>query len=364
MRQLGISVYPEHASLEENKRYIETAAKYGFKRIFTCLLSVEGDKETIIREFKDMITCAKENGMEVICDVVPGIFKELGISYDDLSFFTEMGVDGFRLDEGFDGNTEALMTFNPQGLMVELNVSTATGYLENIMSFKPDTDYLIGCHNFYPKKRTGLSWEHFTKSSKMYKEHGIRVAAFVGSQEEGTFGPWPVSEGLCTVEAHRNLPIDVQAKDLFYSGLVDDVIVANCFASDEELKKLGELHKGLVTLDVELEVEITEVERKIAFEELHFFRGDRGEYTVRSTMTRVKFAKESVPVRNTRAIKRGDVLIENDGYKRYKGELHIALQDYENEGNTNVIGRVTESNMRFLDGIEAWQKFRLKELKK
>jgi hypothetical protein len=29
MRKLGISVYPEHASLEENKKYIELAAKYG-----------------------------------------------------------------------------------------------------------------------------------------------------------------------------------------------------------------------------------------------------------------------------------------------------------------------------------------------
>ena len=51
MRKLGISVYPEHASLEENKKYIELAAKYGFSRIFTCLLSVEGDKEKIINDF-------------------------------------------------------------------------------------------------------------------------------------------------------------------------------------------------------------------------------------------------------------------------------------------------------------------------
>ena len=60
MRKLGISVYPEHASLEENKKYIELAAKYGFSRIFTCLLSVEGDKEKIINDFKEMISFAKQ----------------------------------------------------------------------------------------------------------------------------------------------------------------------------------------------------------------------------------------------------------------------------------------------------------------
>jgi len=358
MRKLGISVYPEHASLEDNKKYIETAAKYGFSRIFTCLLSAEGDKEVIVKEFQDMIGHAKKFGFEVIADVAPHIFKEFGISYDDLSFFKRMGVDGFRLDEGFDGNTEALMTFNPEGLMVELNVSVATGYLDNIISFHPDMHNILGCHNFYPKKRTGLSREHFEKASKMYKKHGIRVAAFVNS-EAATFGPWEVAEGICTLEEHRNLDIVSQAKDLFYSNLVDDVIIANCFASEEEMKALGELNKGLVTLDVELEVEITEAERKIAFEELHFFRGDRGEYTVRSTMPRVKYKNEVIPAKNTRDIKKGDVLVENSNYTRYKGELHIALIDYPNEGNTNIIGRISESNMKFINQIQAWQKFRL-----
>lgn len=30
MRKLGISIYPEKASVEENKKYIELASKYGF----------------------------------------------------------------------------------------------------------------------------------------------------------------------------------------------------------------------------------------------------------------------------------------------------------------------------------------------
>lgn len=361
MRKLGISVYPEHACLEDNKKYIEMAAKYGFSRIFTCLLSAEGDKKKIIDDFKAMIHHAKKYGFEIIVDVAPHIFKEFGISYDNLSFFKELGVDGFRLDEGFDGNTEALMTFNPQDLMIELNVSVATGYLDNIISFHPDMHKLLGCHNFYPKKRSGLSREHFIKSSKIYKKNGIRVAAFVSSPL-ATFGPWELSEGLCTLEEHRSLDIVVQAKDLFYSNLVDDVIIANCFAHENELKALGELNKGVITLDVELFGEISNIEKQIAFDELHFFRGDRGDYTIRSTMPRIKYKSSDIVPQNIENIKRGDVLIENSNYSRYKGELHIALTDFENDGNSNIIGKVSESNLRFLDEIKAWQKFRLKNI--
>ena len=56
MRKLGISVYPEHASLEDNKKYIKLAAKYGFIKIFTYILSMKDDKEKIKQDFKDMNT--------------------------------------------------------------------------------------------------------------------------------------------------------------------------------------------------------------------------------------------------------------------------------------------------------------------
>jgi hypothetical protein len=360
MRRLGISVYPEHAGLEENKNYITKASKYGFDRIFTCLLSVKGNKSEIVKEFKEIITHAKNHNFEVIVDVAPCVFRDLDISYNNLSFFEEMGVDGLRLDEGFTGAEEAMMTYNKENLMIELNVSQPNKYLENILSYCADTHNILGCHNFYPKKRSGLSRKLFLETSKSYKKHGIRVSAFVNSKN-ATFGPWPVSEGLCTLEEHRYVEdITVQARDLWNTNLVDDVIIANCFASEEELEALGRLRRGLLTLDIELEVELSETEAKILYNEMHFYRGDASEYTVRSTMPRVKYAKEEIAPKNTRIIKRGDVIIENSNYARYKGELHIALKDYENEGNSNVIGRVREDNIIFIDQIKSWQKFKFK----
>ena len=358
MGRLGISLYPEHSTLDRDLEYIRTAAQCGFKRIFSCLLSVEGKtKEEIKSEFITLIDCAHENGMEFIFDVAPCVFDRLGITYDDLSFFTDVHADGFRLDEGFDGLKEALMSCNKENLKVEVNASFGNKYLANIMSHHPDTDHLISCHNFYPQRYTGLSLEHFNKCNEEIKAYNLNIAAFVSSQTENTFGPWPVNEGLCTLEMHRDLPMDVQARHLFAMGNVDDVIVANCYASKEELETLSQLRPGILTFKIEFEKELQESERKIIYEHAHYVRGDMSEYMARSTMPRVTYKDESVVPENTRDLKRGDVIVINDEYARYKGELHIVLKDMPNDGRKNVVGHIPENERMLLDYIEPWRPF-------
>ncbi len=357
-RSLGISVYPEQAPVEAFVDYIERAHSYGFTRVFTCLISVS-DGERGFEDFKTISKTASDLGMMVIADVSPEVFDTLGIAYKDLAFFKEMGLSGIRLDLGFSGNEESFMTFNDQGLMVEINMSNGTKYLENILSYKPNVSRLIGCHNFYPHRYTGLSEAHFLKCSRQFKEQGIRTAAFVNSAS-ATFGPWPVSEGLCTLESHRTLPIETQAKALFGTDLIDDVIIANAFASDEELKALGSLNRYMLELDVSLLADIPETMRKIVLEEPHFNRGDVSEYMIRSTQSRVKYKGTHFEAFNTPQIKRGDILIESSLYARYAGELQIALRDMENSGRTNVVGRVADHELDLLDRIEPWQKFRMK----
>lgn len=51
MHRLGISLYPEHSTPEKDLAYMQLAAKYGFSRIFTCLLSVEKGAEETVAEF-------------------------------------------------------------------------------------------------------------------------------------------------------------------------------------------------------------------------------------------------------------------------------------------------------------------------
>jgi hypothetical protein len=178
---LGISVYPEKAKKQDIIEYINLAAKYGFKRVFTCLLSVEGTREDVKNDFYEIITTATKQGMEVVLDIAPSVFSKLDISYDDLSFFKELGATGIRLDEGFDGLKESTMTFNDLDLDIEINMSSGTKYVDNILSYAPNKSKLIGCHNFYPMEYSGLSLETFTNTSQQYRDLHIRSAAFVNS---------------------------------------------------------------------------------------------------------------------------------------------------------------------------------------
>lgn len=358
MIKLGISIYPMHNSVNEIKKYIDLAAKYNFKRVFTCLLSVEGEKERIVKEFKEIIEHANKYNMEVIADISPRVFKELGISYEDLSFFKEIGVYGIRLDEGFTGLEESIMSFNKEGLKIELNMSSGTKYVDNIISYKPNINNILGCHNFYPHRYTGLSYEHFIKTSEQFKKLGIVTAAFISSSS-AQYGPWPVSEGLCTLEMHRELPIVAQAKHLLATNLIDDIIIANSFASEEELKKLSEIDQNCLTFNCELNEMISEIERKIVIDEFHFNRGDVSDYVIRSTQSRVKYKDHDFKVFNTPDIKRGDIIIESSLYGHYAGELQIAKRDMKNSGKSNVVGKISQDEMFLLDYLESWQKFKL-----
>lgn len=359
MARLGISIYPEHSTPEKDKAYITLASKYGIKRVFTCLLSVEGKtKDEILQEFRDVIDHAHQCGMEVVLDVAPFVFDKLGVSYNDLSFFKEMHADGIRLDEGFDGLKEALMSNNPENLKIEINASFGNKYIDNIVSHYPNMENIITCFNFYPQRYSGLSFEHFEMCAKSIKDMNLIVAAFISSQNDNTYGPWPVNEGLCTLEEHRDLPIDVQARHLFATGLIDDVLIANTYASEEELEALSRVNPGKLTFKIDYETEVSPMEEKIIYEHPHFVRGDMSAYMARSTMPRVTYANESVPPKNnTRDLKRGDVIIINDEYTRYKGELHIVLKDMPNDGRKNIIGRIPDNEIILLDYIKPWRAF-------
>lgn len=364
MRKLGISIYPEKASFEELRTYIETAADHGFTRIFSCLLSAEEEKEEIIKTFSQINNFAHEKGFEVIVDVSPRIFDKLDISYDDLGFFKEIGGDGLRLDLGFTGSEEALMTFNEYDLSIEINMSNNVHTIDTIMDYQPNQYNLLACHNFYPHRYTGLGLDFFKACTERFSQYGLRTAAFITSQNDNTYGPWPVTDGLPTLEMHRDLPLDVQLKHYIALNLVDDIIISNCFPTDEEMATLKGLDPHVVTFDVEPIEEIPEVETKILFDMLHFNRGDVSENVIRSTQSRVKYKGHEFKIFHTPdEIKKGDVIIESSEYGHYAGEMQIALTDMKNSGKSNVVGHIREEERFILDALKPWQKFRLRKAK-
>ncbi len=145
--------------------------------------------------------------------------------------------------------------------------------------------------------------------------------------------------------------------------MVDDVIIANAYASEEELKACASVTPGKLMFGLCLEKELTETEREILyFDRQHAIRGDISEYMIRSTWPRVVFADKAIPPANTRDLKRGDVVILNDGYSRYKGELHVVLKDMPNDGRKNVIGHIPAYELVLLDYIKPWKLFGFTEV--
>lgn len=357
---LGISIYPEKASKKEIIDYLSLAASLGYKRVFTCLLSVNDTKENIKKDFVEIIGHARSLDMEVILDVAPSVFSELEISYSDLSFFSELGATGIRLDESFNGATEAEMSFNPYDLDIEINMSQNVPYLELIKAYEPKPGKIIGCHNFYPQKYTGLGLDYFIECSKRFADNKVRSACFIDAKS-ATDGPWPVSEGLCTLEMHRSIDSAAQIKHLYALNIVDDIIIAAQFASKEELEKIANVDPQIITLKVNLSDDTTDLEKVIMFDEFHYNRGDINEFYHRSTQSRVKFANDLIPPHDVNhIIPRGSIVIVNEKSARYKGELHIIKEEIVDENlSRNIVAKVNDEEMMLIDFIKPWQKFKL-----
>ena len=256
MRRLGISIYPEKDSVENIIEYIKKAGDSGFSRIFSCLLSVNKSREEIVNDFREINLYAKNLGFEIIVDVSPSVFDKLKISYKDLSFFKEIGADGLRLDIGFSGLEESIMTFNEYGLKIEINMSNDVSTIDTIMDYEPNRYNLYGCHNFYPHNYSGLGIDFFKRCTKRFKKYGLNTAAFITTRSEGSFGPWPTDFGLPSLEIHRNISIDKQLKHMIALDDIDDIIISNCYPTDDELKKIKSIPLDRVCFDVELLAEL------------------------------------------------------------------------------------------------------------
>ena len=136
MRKLGISIYPEKTEKDRLLKYIDKASECGFSRIFSCLISASGEKEEIKKIFREINLYGKSKGFEIILDVNPKVFKELGISYDDLSFFKEAGADGIVMAEPLAGL-----------LSPALAEEFSAPYVKRIVEALQTDDFLVIYHN-------------------------------------------------------------------------------------------------------------------------------------------------------------------------------------------------------------------------
>ncbi|OUP77694.1 cell surface protein [Erysipelatoclostridium sp. An173] len=381
MHKLGISVYPDKSPKEEVYAYMEKAAKLGFKRIFTCFLSIPEDKrESYLVEFKEFMTKAHELGFEVAADTNPEVFKLIGATPDNLKPFVDLGLDIIRMDGNFGTQGDIQLTRNQDNIKIEFNASMDSG-VELLIKNGGNREQIIMCHNFFPERYTGLDFDLFQEYNRYWKELNLHTAAFVSSNNENTIGPWQVFCGLPTVEIMRGLPIDLQARLMLAAGNVDDILIGNYPATDEELEALSKINFQAIEMRVDEVPEITANEQMIIYEfGPHWDRYDHSSFMLRSSMPRVKF-KEKASVQDfglssnqtvvdkniphhdcdKKVFTRGDVLIVNDNLAHYRGELEIVLTEIPNDGERNLVATIKEEELQLLDFIKPGHHFALKK---
>ncbi|MCI5774706.1 MAG: MupG family TIM beta-alpha barrel fold protein [Erysipelotrichaceae bacterium] len=374
--ELGISLYPEKESFEEIVNYIKLASKFGFKKIFTSVFSVQGTKEELIVYFHELCNIAHENNMQVCADVNAQIFNKFEAKETDLSVFKKIGFDELRMDFNFGDERDISLINNKENIVIYFNASFVD-MGKNLL--KIDSSIKLNlCHNFYPERYTGTPKYKYKQLNETWKQYkNVKIASFITSNVQGAHGPWPVYDGYPTIEDHRGIAVSDQIRDMIAMN-TDVVYFGNAFASEEELKEasdslfyfendcesefekivrkiLPNIGNKKYVLSICEESGILDIEKEILYNyKKHCDLGDSSEYMIRSRMTRTIYGKNNINFRRAEVpyFKKGDILIVNDNLKHYAGEVQICLKEMANDGQRNLVGRLDEKELGFIELIE------------
>lgn len=380
---LGVSVYPDLRPMDEIRSYLSMASKHGYTRVFSSMFSAKGTNQEVLSCFGELIAAAHSCGMEVSLDVEPQFMMRLGARPDELRVFDDIGVDILRMDGAFAEDENARMLNNPYGIRIEFNASSLTPQaIQGLVARGVDKERILACHNFYPQRYTGFRWDKFQAVNGQLSPLGIRIGAFIASHAPGTHGVWNASCGLPTVERLRDYPADLQARILVAAGTTD-VLFGNAYATEEELDAvrqavepiepcyLSDEHEVAVArlsaylgndvdlynqkkVRVEPLYDLLPVEKTILFDYFpHIDMGDSSEWIWRSRGSRQFFQEQSIPQRSYAHdyFQRGDVVMVNDNYKHYAGEVQVVLRPIKNDGTRNLVARVSPDELTMFDVI-------------
>lgn len=333
--EIGISIYLSN-NLNENIKILKKANDSNIKFVFTSLNIPEESVEQK-QSIKNIISLCREYKLKLIIDINK-TSKEL-INFNDDNIY-------LRIDDGI-----SLEEIKNMSLMynIVLNASTITKEdLETLKGLHANFNNIYSLHNFYPKRFTGISKKQLLKKNLMFKEYNIKTMAFT----KGDVKRGPCFEYLVTVEEHRNIDFLEASLDLF-SLNTDIVIVADIDLSDENYKRFKYLSLGIVPLRNNDDI-LTDV--------IFSDRLDSSEYVVRNAVENRKEFLEYInslklkPIKN-RYIKKGDILISNSLYKRYEGELEVAIKDLGDDPKRCIYSYVIFQDLGCLKYIHLFKKF-------
>lgn len=323
MFKAGVSIYIGlDYSLEENIQYLKEIKKQGIKYCFTSMHLPEAknydDLNLILKEIKEL-------DLKLIVDISKPMVDKIDLPKN---------IYALRLDWGF-SDAEIVQMSQTMPFKIELNASTLTEKkLNSLISLGLDLNNIRVSHNFYPKRHTGLSLESIISKNEIYHQYGLIVMAYLPSKVGKRA---PLFEGLPTIERHRDLSFKVALTELVLAGC-DEVFIGDAFASSEELKCLASYDLKVVEIPIELNQGIT-IAEKTLLESIHRSRLDEGEILIRSSLTR---GEQIVKRINQMQPAVFDIIIDNELYSRYQGEISIVKKPIPNDERFNIVGKVVD----------------------
>ncbi len=374
MITLGVSLYPEQETIEEIDSYLKLASKYGFTKIFTSIFSVQGTKEEIIAYFKNFTAIAHKYGMKVCGDANTDCLKKLGADENNLEVINEMGIDYLRMDMCYFDERDVTLINNKYGVGIEMSAGFIPA-IDKAIEGGANPNNLSVCHNFYPQTYTGADLESTMDVNNHWKQKKVRVAIFITSHVKDAHGPWPVHDGLVTIEEHRFMSVGDQVRHILAMDNVDEIIFGNAFACEEEFKEAADVMKEVyihvepfkdygemlekilphgdikrLPLRIEFEEGVTNIEKEILYYQTHQV-GEYINYMIRDRWTRIFYKKVDITCRKSSKeyFEKGDVLIVNNNLEYYRAEIQICMKPMKNDGQRNLIGHISKDAFCILD---------------
>jgi hypothetical protein len=362
--EIGISVYPEFDDLKKMKVQLERAAKLGYNRLFTSMqLSALGFENSHfdVKLFKELFDFAHEFKFVTHADINKEVFESLGATVSNVKVIKDLGVDVLRLDGGFGVSEIIELTRNPFQLIIEDNPfddETTYEKAERILDEGNPLNYRF-CHNFFPRNNTGLDFDETEVLSTYLNDLGYGVGIFMTSQTSPAILN-PSGQGIPSIEEHRYLPPETAFSELRNTDVYDVVFFGDSDPSLRDLEAVSSIaSKDYVELDVWLNQDLSDQQRKVILETLHHNRLDVSKQVIRSTQTSKRF---EVPVSIRLPLVRGMITLDNVLSNRYEGELQIILEDLGYNPVANFAGMVMPHCKRLLEQVKYKQVlFKLKE---
>lgn len=367
--ELMIALYQEDLQKrteEEIEAELLDGKKNGAAEVFTSLHLPETSLESQIRDFKRIGGLVKRAGLRLCADIGGAAARNLSLESALLEAVKKQDIYSIRLDYGYETEDIKKLTQELGITRFVLNASILSEKetdltVKKIREICPGAE-LSACHNFYPRKESGLTYDFCRRQYKFFAKHNIPVTVCVSSL---TNPRGPLHEGLPTIEAQRYYPMERKILELFHGDCCESIMIGDSFSSSEEKAACSRiLEENSVDLRIRTVKEISDTERKILFGGAHRFRYDSGEYAWRSQTSR-EMSEAGRAVQPNVVMKRFPymVTIDNKIYQRYSGEVQIMKREAPLDEGVNFAGMVVQADIWKLQYLDRGSLFHFVEEK-